>query len=64
MGRAINDDGTLSEFEEIGKIVQGECEWTESLWGDERLFFGHSLVGSDLNDIKISMLNGDKKQKK
>ena len=53
MGRAINDDGTLSEFEEIGKIVQGDCEWTESLWGDERLFFSHNLITNDIRDYQI-----------
>ena len=45
--REIQDDGTLSDFQEIGNIIQGEAEWTESLWGDERLFFSHGFMPND-----------------
>ena len=48
--RAIDDDGTLSDFEMIGEIVQGDGEWTESLWGDERLFFAHNNFTHDYRD--------------
>lgn len=48
--RGIDDDGTLSDFETIGEIVQGDAVWTESLWGDERLFFSHSVMTNDIRD--------------
>ena len=50
-GRAIENDGTLSDYEDIGYILQGDSEWTESLWGDERLFFTHTHVSDDLRNI-------------
>ena len=48
--RAVDADGTLSEFEFIGEITQGNSEWTESLWGDERLFFAHNSFTQDIRD--------------
>ena len=50
--RELLDDGTLSDYNEIGHIVQGYAEWTESLWGDERLFFGHNFMPNDLRGFR------------
>ena len=53
--RAVLPNGTLSNFETIGEIMQGNSIWTESLWGDERLFFGHTLISSDIQHHKLSL---------
>ena len=49
--RGMDADGTLSNFETIGEIVQGDAIWTESLWGDERLFFSHNIITNDIRDF-------------
>ena len=55
-GRSIDRmTGQLSEFEEIGHILQGDAIWTESLWGDERLFFSHNMVLHDVRDTKLKL---------
>ena len=53
--RAWLEDGTLSEFEPIGEIIQGDSPWTESLWGDERLFFGHGPIVYDIRDQRLNI---------
>lgn len=59
--RAVLEDGSLSQFEKIGEIIQGDAPWTESLWGDERLFFSHTLISSDIQQHKKNL---DKKGRK
>ena len=59
MARNIDPStGELNDFEEIGLIRQGDSEWTESLWGDERLFFSHSNANNDVRDIKLGLKKG------
>ena len=49
------ETGEMTEFEEVGKILQGDAEWTESLWGDERLFFSHNFETNDLRDFRLQL---------
>ena len=62
--RELQDDGTLSHYHEIGQIVQGDAEWTESLWGDERLFFSHSFMPNDIRDFRAEMNSGPNGEEK
>ena len=49
----LNDDFLLQEEPDvIGEILQGDSEWTESLWGDERLFFSHSNISNDFREVR------------
>ena len=57
MARNIDPStGELNDFEEIGLIRQGDSEWTESLWGDERLFFSHNHIAPDIGEIRNELL--------
>ena len=62
--RELLDDGTLSDYNEVGHIVQGDAEWTESLWGDERLFFSHNFMPNDLRGFRAQMNQGPSGQEK
>ena len=45
--------------------MQGDSEWTESLWGDERLFFSHISEVDDIRDHrKVLQRTGGKWWKK
>ena len=59
MARTVDSNtGKLTDFEEIGRIRQGDSEWTESLWGDERLFFSHGTANNDVRDIRLGLKKG------
>ena len=49
------ETGKLTGYEEIGKVKQAAPGWTESLWGDERLFFSHNILHNDWRDIKAQV---------
>ena len=49
----LDDNFILQEEPDvIGEILQVGSEWTESLWGDERLFFSHSVISNDFREVR------------
>ena len=45
-------------------IRQGDAEWTESLWGDERLFFSHSFMPNDIAEIRGQLKQGNRNERR
>ena len=57
--KTFNADGTMDDFEMLGEILQGDSEWTESLWGDERLYFAHGFQNYDWRDFEFRLFDDD-----